>query len=128
MYPTNHDDDTSSSSLVAVPVLAAAGRPRLRAVLAVPFSTVCFRHRPPALAGREHDPAVAAWLDGHNTRLLDAVNRTGEVFLSHTRLRDRFTIRLAVGNVRTEERHVRRAFDLLAGEGARLAAAHAPGN
>jgi aromatic-L-amino-acid decarboxylase len=102
--------------------------PEFERLAPVPFSTVCFRHRPPALAGREHDPAVAAWLDGHNTRLLDAVNRTGEVFLSHTRLRDRFTIRLAVGNVRTEERHVRRAFDLLAGEGARLAAAHAPGN
>jgi aromatic-L-amino-acid decarboxylase len=87
-----------------------------------PFSTVCFRYRPAALAGRETEPAIATALDELNTGLLDAVNRTGEVFLSHTRLRDRFTIRLAVGNLRTEERHVRRAFDLLAAEGARLAA------
>jgi aromatic-L-amino-acid decarboxylase len=35
------------------------------------------------------------------------------VFLSHTRLRDRFTIRLAIGNLRTEGRHVRRAWELL---------------
>ncbi len=65
-------------------------------------------------------PTWRATLDELNTRLLDAVNRTGEVFLSHTRLRDRFTIRLAVGNLRTEERHVRRAFELLVTEAERL--------
>jgi aromatic-L-amino-acid decarboxylase len=85
----------------------------------VPFSTVCFRYRPAAWTGRESEPDVAAQLDELNTRLLDAVNRTGEVFLSHTRLRDRFTIRVAVGNVRTEQRHVRRAFELLVAEAAR---------
>jgi aromatic-L-amino-acid decarboxylase len=44
---------------------------------------------------------------------MDAVNRTGEIFLSHTRLAGRFVIRLAVGNLRTEPRHVERAWDLL---------------
>ena len=44
---------------------------------------------------------------------MDAVNRTGEVFLSHTRLRGRFAIRLAIGNLRTEARHVERAWELL---------------
>jgi aromatic-L-amino-acid decarboxylase len=51
---------------------------------------------------------------------MDAVNRTGEVFLSHTRLDGRFTIRLAVGNLRTEERHVDHAWELLRREAARL--------
>ena len=51
---------------------------------------------------------------------MDAVNRTGEVFLSHTRLADRFTIRLAVGNLRTEDRHVARAWELLRREADRL--------
>jgi aromatic-L-amino-acid decarboxylase len=73
----------------------------------VPFSTVCFRHVPTVLSG--DDDAV----DEHNTAIMDAVNRTGEVFLSHTRLRGRFTIRLAIGNLRTEERHVQRAWELL---------------
>ncbi len=50
---------------------------------------------------------------------MDAVNRTGEVFLSHTRLRDRFTIRIAIGNLRTEPRHVERAWELLRREAAR---------
>ena len=52
-------------------------------------------------------------LDEANARIMDAVNRTGEVFLSHTRLDDRFTIRLSVGNLRTEPRHVARAWELL---------------
>ena len=85
-----------------------------------PFSTVCFRYRPARLAGREDEPGVAAWLDAVNTSLMDAVNRTGEVFLSHTRLRDRFTIRIAIGNLRTEPRHVERAWHLLRREAARL--------
>ena len=79
----------------------------------VPFSTVCFRWRPRSFVGLEEEPAVARWLDEANAAVMDAVNRSGEVFLSHTRLRDRFTIRVAVGNLRTEERHVRRAWELL---------------
>jgi aromatic-L-amino-acid/L-tryptophan decarboxylase len=86
----------------------------------VPFSTVCFRYRPAVLAGHEDDADVRARLDALNTRLMDAVNRTGEVFLSHTRLHDNFTIRLAVGNLRTEPRHVERAWALLRAEAARL--------
>ena len=73
----------------------------------VPFSTVCFRWRPADLAGD------AAAIDDANARIMDAVNRTGEVFLSHTRLDDRFTIRLSVGNLRTEPHHVARAWELL---------------
>ena len=79
----------------------------------VPFSTVCFRYRPARLAERKDDPTARAWLDQTNTALIDAVNRTGQVFLSHTRLRDRFTIRLAIGNLRTEPRHVDLAWTLL---------------
>jgi aromatic-L-amino-acid decarboxylase len=86
----------------------------------VPFSTICFRHRPASLTGREEEPSVRAALDEHNARLMDAVNRTGEVFLSHTRLADRFAIRLAIGNLRTEARHVERAWELLRREAERL--------
>jgi aromatic-L-amino-acid/L-tryptophan decarboxylase len=88
-----------------------------------PFSTVCFRYRPHELAGREDEPNVAAELDRLNERLLAAVNATGEVFLSHTRLRDRFTIRVAIGNLRTRRRHVDRAWELLRLEAATLSGA-----
>ncbi|GJG86670.1 aromatic-L-amino-acid decarboxylase [Gemmatimonadetes bacterium T265] len=70
-----------------------------------PLSLVCFRHAPPGV-----DPEAQ---DAANARILAAVNAGGEVFLSHTRLRGRYVLRLAVGNIRTEERHVARAWELL---------------
>jgi len=83
----------------------------------VPFSVVCFRSRP-------HDlptgPETEVYLNQLNERLLESVNRTGEVFLSHTELNGRFTLRLAIGNLRTTEVHVRRAWDLLQEHAARL--------
>lgn len=96
------------------------GDPDWERLAPVPFSTVCFRYRPSRLLGREDEPEVQAWLDATNTALMDAVNRTGEVFLSHTRLRDRFTIRVAVGSLRTEARHLERAWALLRREAGRL--------
>jgi len=71
-----------------------------------PFSVVCFRARPePRLTDAE--------LNALNERLLDAVNATGEVFLSHTRLNGAFVLRLAIGHLRTTEQHVGRAWELL---------------
>ncbi len=72
----------------------------------VPFSVVCFRAKP---RGQERSEAE---LETLNQRLLDAMNATGEVFLSHTKLSGRFTLRLAIGNLRTEQRHVARAWEL----------------
>jgi aromatic-L-amino-acid/L-tryptophan decarboxylase len=86
----------------------------------VPFSTVCLRWRPARLVGHEDDPGVRDMLDERNAEIMDAVNRTGEAFLSHTRLAGRFTIRVAIGGIRTEERHVDRAWELLRREAARL--------
>jgi aromatic-L-amino-acid/L-tryptophan decarboxylase len=73
----------------------------------VPFSTVCLRWHP---RDGKHDDAA---IDETNAAIMDAVNRTGEVFLSHTRLAGRFTIRVSIGNLRTEARHVERAWALL---------------
>jgi len=70
-----------------------------------PLSVVCFRARFPGVPPEEEDR--------RNQALMDAVNAGGEAYLSHTRLGGRTVLRLAVGNIRTEERHVRRAFDLL---------------
>jgi len=79
-----------------------------------PFSVVCFRVRPrPEMTDAE--------LDVFNERLLDAVNGTGEVFLSHTRLHGRFVLRLAIGHLRTTEHHVARAWELLTTHATRLA-------
>jgi aromatic-L-amino-acid decarboxylase len=83
----------------------------------VPFSTVCFRLRPRGWAGDD------GRLNALNERLLEAVNATGEVYLSHAVLGGRFVLRLAVGNIRTEARHVERAWAILRAEALRLDAA-----
>ncbi len=81
--------------------------PDFERVAPVPFSVVCFRARPRALA------ATGAELDAFNERLLEAVNASGDVFLSHTRLNGAFVLRLAIGHVRTTDRHVSRAWELV---------------
>ncbi|HUK34578.1 MAG TPA: pyridoxal-dependent decarboxylase [Vicinamibacterales bacterium] len=78
----------------------------------VPFSVVCFRWHPA-------DRALAH-LDAVNQQLLDLVNQSGDVFLSHTRVREGVALRLAVGHLNTEERHIRRAWDLLVDRAATL--------
>ena len=72
----------------------------------VPFSVVCFRAVP---RGVSAEPDI----DRVNEALLESVNRSGEIFLSHTRLDGKFVLRLAVGNLHTTEQHVRRAWELL---------------
>ena len=69
------------------------------------FSLVCFRLDAP---------------DDVNEALLDRVNASGEAFLSHTKLDGRFVLRLAIGQERTTEADVRRAWDALRREAATL--------
>ncbi|HST59549.1 MAG TPA: pyridoxal-dependent decarboxylase [Longimicrobium sp.] len=74
-------------------------------VAPVPLSLVVFRHAPQGM-----DDAEA---DAHNERVMAAVNASGRALLSHTRVRGRLVLRLAVGNLRTTESHVRAAWDFL---------------
>ena len=74
-------------------------------VAPTPFSTVAFRFVP-----RDAD---AEEIDVLNQEILDRVNASGEAFLTHTRLRGSMAIRLAIGNLKTTEAHVRRAWELL---------------
>jgi aromatic-L-amino-acid decarboxylase len=69
------------------------------------FSLVCFRKQ---------------GFDEENERLLERVNDSGEVFLSHARLGGRYSLRLAVGNFRTTEDDVRLAWDVLRREAKRV--------
>ena len=79
--------------------------PELERMAEVNFSTVVFRHRPPGLSGRD--------LDEHNARLLEKVVAGREVYLSHTRVRGSYALRIAIGNIHTTEAHVQRALELV---------------
>jgi aromatic-L-amino-acid/L-tryptophan decarboxylase len=85
--------------------------PTLERLAEVNFSTVIFRHRPAEMNAEE--------LNQHNVRILERVNSTREVYLSHTRVRGRYALRIAIGNIHTTEAHVRRAFDLVREAGTR---------
>jgi aromatic-L-amino-acid decarboxylase len=49
-------------------------------------------------------------IDALDQRILDRVNASGEAFLSHTRLDGQLALRIAIGNIRTLERHVERTW------------------
>jgi aromatic-L-amino-acid decarboxylase len=83
-----------------------------------PFALVCFRSCP--YVEGETEETRAARLDALNEAILQNVNASGKIFLSHTRLQDRFTLRLSIGNIRTTEEHIRQAWGLLNEEFSRL--------
>jgi len=64
----------------------------------VPLGLVCFR---------------AAGPDALNESIMHGVNASGRALLSHTRLNDKLTLRLSIGNIRTTEQHVRDVWELL---------------
>ena len=72
--------------------------PRFELMAAHPLSLVCFRLR-------------AA--DEANTALLDALNASGQLYLTHTRVRGQYTLRLAIGSPLTERRHVLAAWETI---------------
>ena len=100
--------------------------PDFQRMAPTPFSTVCLRYRPAELAGSEDEPAVAERIDDLNVRLMDAVNQTGRAFLSHTRLRGRFAIRVAISNLRMEDSDLEEVWAILRREARGLGGDGAP--
>jgi aromatic-L-amino-acid decarboxylase len=62
----------------------------------VPLNLICFRLK----AG-----------DAANQTLMERLNRSGDLYLTHTKLNDRFTLRLSIGQTNTQRRHVERAWE-----------------
>ena len=63
-----------------------------------PLNLVCFAHR----AG-----------DDFNRQLLERLNQTGKLYLTHTVLHGRYTLRMCIGQTHTEATHVRQAWELI---------------
>jgi aromatic-L-amino-acid/L-tryptophan decarboxylase len=78
-----------------------AAHPRFELCAPVPLSLVCFRLRD---------------TDEANRALMDKINASGEVFLSHTALHGRLVLRLAIGNHTTTREHVAKAWQLIQAE------------
>jgi aromatic-L-amino-acid decarboxylase len=67
------------------------------------------------VAPRRFSLVVFRWngTDEENERILQRVNASGEIFITQTKLDGRYVLRLAIGNARTTEEHVRRAWEVL---------------
>ena len=68
------------------------------------FSTLVFRHRKGASPNEMNE---------HNRRIVETVNATRQTFISHTTVRGAYAIRVAIGNLRTQEAHVDAAWELI---------------
>jgi aromatic-L-amino-acid decarboxylase len=73
-----------------------------------PLNLVCFRHK----GG-----------DAANQTIMDRLNRSGDLFLTHTKLNGKLTLRLCVGQTNTQARHVERAWKRIREEAERVLAA-----
>jgi aromatic-L-amino-acid decarboxylase len=78
---------------------------RFEVAAPAPLNLVCFRHR----GG-----------DKVNEELMNRLNRSGDLYLTHTKLGGKFTLRFCVGQTNTEERHVERAWKRIQEEAAKL--------
>lgn len=93
--------------------------PDFQRLAPAPFSTVCFRAYPHELASLmeatdpQKDQEIEDYLDWLNGETVEAVNATGEIFLSPTRLNGHYTMRIAIGNIRSDEAIVARAWQLI---------------
>jgi aromatic-L-amino-acid decarboxylase len=83
------------------------GDVRFEIVAPVPLNLVCFRY---------------LGSDEENQRLMDRLNQSGDLYLTHTRLADRFVLRFCVGQTNTELRHVEQAWRRIQQEAAKLQA------
>lgn len=78
---------------------------RFELAVSPPLNLICFRLK----SG-----------DDANQRLMDALNRSGDLYLTHTRLNDRLTLRLCVGQTNTTERHVKNAWQRIRQEASKF--------
>ena len=69
----------------------------------VPFALVCFRACPKGVDD----------LNALNERIMNEINASGEAYLSHTKLNEKYTLRLSVGSIRVEERHLTKVWNIL---------------
>ena len=77
----------------------------------VPLSLVCFRACFEIEATDE--PSRNARVNALNEAIMHGVNASGKALLSHTKLGDKLTLRLSIGNIRTTEKHIRQVWELL---------------
>jgi aromatic-L-amino-acid decarboxylase len=89
------------------------GHPDFELLAPVPLNLLCFRYHPKGI----DDPAA---LDTLNARLLDELNRSGKMYLTHTKLDGKYTLRFVASQTQVKKDDITRAWELIKSTGARL--------
>jgi aromatic-L-amino-acid decarboxylase len=71
---------------------------RFEVMAPVPLNLICFRHKNG---------------DEFNEQLLNELNASGQIYLTHTKLNDQYVIRLSVGQATTTLAHLKRSWELI---------------
>ncbi len=79
----------------------------------VPLNLICFRYHPKGV----DNPAV---LDSLNARLLDELNRSGKMYLTHTKLNGKYTLRFVASQTQVKKNDITRAWQLIKSTAKRL--------
>lgn len=82
------------------------GSPNFELMAPVPFALVCFRVNPGRSLADDEANAL-------NERIMNEINSSGEAYLSHTKLNGKFTLRLSVGSIHVQERHIAKMWNIL---------------
>ena len=113
-YGTKKIQDVIRTHIQWAQELAAKinAHPDFEMMAPTPFSTLVFRFRPENITEEK--------LNELNEKLLEKINATGDVFLSHTKLRGKLVIRLAIGNLKTTHDDVLLAWDIIQREAEKI--------
>jgi len=87
--------------------------PKFERMAQVNFGVVCFRFHPADINNEDE-------LNELNSRLVQVINETGKLFISHTKIDDKYIIRISISGLRTEEKHVKNAWILIRREAEKL--------
>ncbi|MFX1284640.1 MAG: pyridoxal phosphate-dependent decarboxylase family protein [Promethearchaeota archaeon] len=80
--------------------------PNFELLAPVPLNTICFRYNPPTIDVEEE-------LNRLNEELMHRLNNTGKLYMTHTKLNGKYTLRLVTGQTYTQEKHVNQAWALI---------------
>jgi aromatic-L-amino-acid/L-tryptophan decarboxylase len=72
----------------------------------VALNTVCFRYLPEGIKDEGE-------INNLNEKILTRINKTGKIFITHTKLNGKYTIRMSIGQTETTEKHVEQAWGLI---------------
>ena len=91
-----------------------ASHPDFELLAPVPLNTLCFRFAPGKTTEEEKNRL--------NEKLLANLNSTGKLYMTHTRLNEKYTLRMVIGQTRVDARHVKAAWELILKEASLLQA------